>query len=180
MNQEIEKTDLQKRQQIIKTLAVSGVAVAAWHKPTINSVILPAHAQTTGGAAVAPDAPSSTTQAPSTQAQSIGGYNLQRTDIVRGLDFEIYGERTASLISFQSITYTIKDDGRPRYLTISTVRDAGGGRECNNSDIQSVRLPGGREEFDLTELGVDNPDYARLNLVARFVITDSAETVRLC
>ena len=48
MNQEIEKTDIKKRQQIIKTLAVGGLAVTAWHKPIINSVILPAHAQTTG------------------------------------------------------------------------------------------------------------------------------------
>ncbi len=41
-----QNTDLQKRQRIIKSLAVGGVAITAWHKPIINSVILPAHAQT--------------------------------------------------------------------------------------------------------------------------------------
>ncbi len=54
--QETEKTDLQKRQQVIKTLAVSGLAVTAWNKPIVNSLILPAHAQTT--------TPAQTTTAP--------------------------------------------------------------------------------------------------------------------
>ncbi len=44
--QEAQKTDLSKRQQIIKTLAVGGLAVTAWNKPVVNSIILPAHAQT--------------------------------------------------------------------------------------------------------------------------------------
>ncbi len=44
MNREEEKTDLQKRSQIIKSLTVGGVAVTAWNKPIINSVLLPAHA----------------------------------------------------------------------------------------------------------------------------------------
>ncbi len=39
------KTDLQKRKQIIRSLAV-GLAVTAWQKPIVNSVLLPAHAQT--------------------------------------------------------------------------------------------------------------------------------------
>ncbi len=42
------KTGLQKRQRIIQSLAVGGLAVTAWQKPIINSVLLPAHAQTTG------------------------------------------------------------------------------------------------------------------------------------
>ncbi len=42
------KTDLQKRKQIIQSLAVGGLAVTAWQKPIINSVLLPAHAQTSG------------------------------------------------------------------------------------------------------------------------------------
>ncbi len=48
MSREEQKTDREKRQQIIKTLAVGGLAVTAWNKPIINSVILPAHAQTSG------------------------------------------------------------------------------------------------------------------------------------
>ncbi len=49
MKQEKQKTDLRKRQQIIKTLAVGGLAVTAWHKPVVSSIVLPAHAQTSPG-----------------------------------------------------------------------------------------------------------------------------------
>ncbi len=52
------KTDLQKRKQIIQSLAVGGLAVTAWQKPIINSVLLPAHAQPSGNTTADPANPS--------------------------------------------------------------------------------------------------------------------------
>ncbi len=71
MNQEIERTNLKKRQQIIKSLAVGGVAITAWHQPIVNSVILPAHAQTSDG---------STTSGQAGEAGQVGQTEQGQTD----------------------------------------------------------------------------------------------------
>ena len=44
-----------RRDALKKTVTVGGVSVAlsSWTKPVVESVILPAHAQTTGGALIA-------------------------------------------------------------------------------------------------------------------------------
>ncbi len=40
-------TEKSKR-SFIKNSVVGGVATAIWHKPIVNAVVLPAHAQTSG------------------------------------------------------------------------------------------------------------------------------------
>jgi len=41
----INKTN-EKRRKVLKTAGVATVAAGAWQKPVLNSVITPAHAQT--------------------------------------------------------------------------------------------------------------------------------------
>lgn len=42
------------RRKVLKTAGVAGVAAGAWHKPVINSVVSPAHAQTSVVTAIEP------------------------------------------------------------------------------------------------------------------------------
>ncbi len=162
MNQESQKTDLQKRKQIIRSLAVGGLAVTAWQKPIVNSVLLPAHAQQSGDTTADPANPSGQAgQSGQTGQTEQGQTNQEQTAVPQQNQQE------------DSANRGIPDHSRveplPAGRTLAT-------RDCTSNAVQIVeyRFAGG--DWDVEDVG---PDFDRSDTsYAHIKITGVANPVK--